>query len=281
MGNSKIPWLKNPDGSPGKTWPLAEGCTKVSTGCLNCCAERMYKRWHPDGDFCKVRLKPEHLDDPLHWKKPQRVLVDFMFDLFHPDVPNGFIFGAFMRMVKANQHTYFILTKRPDRMLEWITTKWMVDFEGVHHDDLILSNVWMGVSVEDQKTGDERIPLLLQTPTSVRFVSYEPALGSLELTTPGKFCFLNPSFLVAYPTGTFPYEIIFRERKKPGLDWVICGCESGPGARPMDIEWARSVRDQCQAAQVPFFFKQKMVDGKLIHMPELDGQIWAQFPEVK
>jgi protein gp37 len=282
MGNTKIDWAT-------KVWNPTTGCTKVSQGCKNCYAERMANRFwnnhkYPgyflgNRKFTDVLCHPERLDDPLHWRKPQRVFVGSMSDLFHPDVPDGFIYGAFMRMVAADQHIYIILTKRPERMLEWITTKWMIDFEGNSHDELILSNVWLGVSVEDQATTDERIPLLLQTPAAARFVSYEPALGPVNLKPADLHQW--PDMTAWMPNKSEPDDWKYWMHKWNGIQWVICGCESGPGARPMDIEWARSVRDQCQAAQVPFFFKQKMVDGKLIHMPELDGQIWAQFPEVK
>jgi ParB/RepB/Spo0J family partition protein len=136
-------------------------------------------------------------------------------------------------------------------------------------------NVWIGVSVEDQETADKRIPLLLQTPAVVRFVSYEPALGEINF---------DPYFLeskaVIYGPGEDDWDFDIFPRDG-GPDWLIMGCESGPGARPMNIEWARSVKNQCVEAGVPFFFKQQMVWDKLKHMPSLDGQQWAQFPEVK
>lgn len=281
MGNSKIPWLKNPDGSPGKTWPLAEGCTKVSAGCLNCCAERAFNRWHPHKDFRQVRLKTQHLEDPFHWKKPQRILVDFMFDLFHPQMSYTFIAKVFAVMAANKQHKFLILTKRPEIMKHFITDPRYSELvierlfaeQGLYLPEFEwpLPNVWLGVSVEDQATADNRIPYLLSTPSALRFISYEPAIGPVDLisSTWGE-CKPRP-----------PLDIQARQLINPlaAIDWLIMGCESGPGARPMDIEWARSVRDQCQAAGVPFFFKQQMVNGKLVHMPELDGQIWAQLSE--
>jgi protein gp37 len=276
MGNSKIPWLKNPDGSPGKTWPLAEGCTKVSAGCLNCCAERVFNRWHPGVDFSQLRFKPGHLEDPFYWKKPQRILVDFMYDLFHPNMPDKFIAKVFAICKLAYWHTFLILTKRPARMNDLLScsafwyevTQWVNYFaENGPEVPEMFNNVWIGVSVEDQKTADERIPLLLKTPASKRFVSFEPALGPLDL-----FWAAGPVFHKA-PNFSWQY--------KKGIDWVICGSESGPGARPMEIDWARSVKEQCQVAGVPFFFKQMQIDGILTHMPELDGKVWDQFPEME
>ncbi len=276
MGDTKIQWAT-------KVWNPVSGCTKVSQGCKNCYAETIAKRFWGERKFSAVICHEERLNEPLHWHKPQRVFVDSMGDLFHPDVPNGFIFGVFMRMVKAFQHTFIILTKRPERMHEWITTKWMVDFEDNYVKEFELSNVWLGVSVEDQATADERIPLLLETPAAVRFVSYEPALEKIDISK-----YLAPFMTATVKTPLAPAtanalaqmgKAAYRQYVGPLLDWVIMGCESGPCARPMDIEWARSVRDQCVAAGAPFFFKQKRIGNKILHTPSLDGVYWQQFPE--
>lgn len=250
------------------TWNPVTGCTKVSAGCTHCYAERMASRftrqgWNPKAnageivrDF-RVLLHPERLDEPLHWRKPRRVFVCSMSDLFHEAVPDEFRDKVFAVMAMAAGHTFMVLTKRPQRAIEWYggsgrdavqVTAGYPEFRKYreHSSRLMfpwpLPNVWLGVSVEDQATADERIPLLLQTPAAVRFVSYEPALG------PVNFKLYLP--LTEHGRGG-PI------RGKGGLDWIICGGESGPGARPMHPDLARSARDQCQAAGVPFFLKQR------------------------
>ena len=224
MGDTKIEWAT-------KVWNPVSGCTKVSEGCRNCYAERYAKRFWRDRKFTDVQFHEDRLDQPLHWKKPQRIFVNSMSDLFHPDVPIKIIAAVWSRMLYANHHTYIVLTKRPDRMSEIVPQLFA---EWPSGKPTIFENIWLGVSVENQKTADERIPLLLDTPALVRFVSYEPALGPVEFER-GRFWLTIPG---------------------PHLDWVIMGGESGPNARAMHPDWARSVRDQCQAAGVPFFFEQ-------------------------
>lgn len=248
MGQTSIEWTE-------RTWNPVTGCSKVSQGCKNCYAEgiadRFFaKQYPPNADgalrkFTDVRCHEDRLLQPLHWKKPSRVFVNSMSDLFHEEVPFGFIERIFEVMKACPQHTFQILTKRPSRMLKFaeFVVKHVPGFK------LPLPNMWLGVSVEDQKTADERIPLLLQTPAAVRWVSYEPALGPVD--------FRN------LRTGTFDaltgrdFELIDdRPDTTSRLDWVVCGGESGPGARPFDLEWARDVKDQCMLAGVPFFMKQ-------------------------
>jgi len=204
-----------------------------------------------------------------------------MSDLFHPDVPPWFVCEVWQVMRECPQHLFQILTKRPRRMLRLIET-YIADHEfGVES----LSNVWLGVSVENQATADERIPLLLQTPAAVRFVSCEPLLGPIDI---GQYL----SYYPILPDVDPGYD---------GISWTICGGESGPGARPMHPDWARSLRDQCQGAGTPFFFKQwgayRPYDG---HGPAptrfndgmgmicigkkaagrlLDGREWNEMPE--
>jgi protein gp37 len=260
MGKTKIEWCD-------RVWNPTTGCMKISQGCKNCYAERIYERFHPGQSFGIVRALPGRLDQPLRWRKPARVFVDSMSDLFHPDVPDEFIFKVWMVMSSVRRHAFIVLTKRPQRMLEligsWQSRHWL------------LPHVWLGVSVEDQKTADERIPLLLQTPAAVRFVSYEPALGPIETTNH----FFGRYFIVDGPPepGMFGPEM----HSLPKVDWVIMGCESGPGRRPMDLTWARSMRDQCIAAKVLFFLKQAEIDGKLVKMPFLDDKQWAEYPGAK
>jgi len=224
MGDkSRIEWTD-------ATWNPTTGCTKVSQGCKHCYAERFAKRM--GYDFSQVELHPARLEIPLHWKKPRRIFVDSMSDLFHEKVPTHFIDQVFIVMARAEHHIFQVLTKRPQRMMEYI-----LDF---YPPGWVYENIWLGVSCEDQKTADERIPWLLSTPTAVRFVSCEPLLEEIDLEMAGAIHIGAPGSATTW-------------RK---LDWLICGGESGPGARPMHPDWARSIRDQCQAAGVPFFFKQ-------------------------
>jgi protein gp37 len=245
-------------------WNPVTGCTKVSQGCKNCYAESLAHRFWKTRKFTDVVCHEDRLDQPLHVKKPGRVFVNSMSDLFHPDVPDGFIDKVGMVVTKAKSgFTWIILTKRPERMKRYFR-----DY-GCFAD-----NVWLGVSVEDQKTADERIPILLSTnmPSGKRFVSYEPALEKVSLSYPLNGC--------PEPEGNGTKEADWVQTCPP-LDWVIMGCESGPNRRSMDIEWARSMRDQCQAAHVPFFLKQMQVNGKVVEMPELDGVVYDQYPAAK
>jgi protein gp37 len=236
-GNSKIEWTE-------KTWNPVTGCSKVSQGCKHCYAEREFPRVYPGRAFTDVRVHEDRLDAPLHWRKPAMIFVNSMSDLFHPDVPDAFLCSVFKVICEAKQHNFQVLTKRPTRMREFLS-RWdsmTRDFGPLWPYTWPRHNVWLGVSIEDQATADERIPLLQQTPAAVRWVSYEPALGAVDLER-GGFSLLSP---MKSPSGT----------QWPGLNWVVCGGESGPKARPMHPDWARSMRDQCQAAGVPFFFKQ-------------------------
>lgn len=231
MGATTIQWTD-------ATWNPVTGCTKVSQGCKHCYAERIFARPYPGRAFTDVRTHEDRLDQPLGWRKPRRVFVNSMSDLFHEDVPDEFIDKVWEIMANAPDHTFQILTKRPARMLAWTGgvdagkwPMWLLPWP--------LPNVWLGVSVEDQATADERIPFLLKTPAAVRFVSYEPALGPVDFD--------------CYPVSGCPTNWLDSE---PGLDWVIVGGESGPKARPFDVQWARDTIAQCRAAGVPCFVKQ-------------------------
>jgi len=222
-----------------EVWNPVTGCSKVSEGCRHCYAERVAGRFWGERKFTDVRVHPERLEDPLHWRKPRRVFVNSMSDLFHHDVPFHFVYRVWRTAALANQHTFMILTKRPDRMLEF--SHWMAG-----GDDISVAewpqNVWLGVSVETQKEADKRVPLLLETPAAVRFVSCEPLLGPVRLG----------EWLPSYD----PTQHYARPEHEGKLDWVIAGGESGPGARPCHPDWARGLRDACLASNVPFFFKQ-------------------------
>ncbi|WP_309491393.1 DUF5131 family protein [Trinickia mobilis] len=281
--NSKIEWTD-------MVWNPLRGCSRVSQGCTHCYAERVAMRFSGAGQpyhklvqmtsqgpkwTGKVRTVPEALAAPFGWAKPRRVFVNSMSDLFHESVPFEFIASVFAVMSVTTRHTYQVLTKRPERMVEFF--KWVKDGEGVFDDDAISSrmpkdipwvphhhntrrggydncgpgfpyeNVWLGVSVEDQRAADERIPLLLKVPAAVHFLSVEPMLGPVDLERP------MPGPDLDQGSGAKicqPWYI------QSGIDWVICGGESGPGARPMHPDWARDLRDQCAEAKVPFFFKQ-------------------------
>lgn len=248
MGNTKIEWAE-------KTWNPVTGCTKASEGCANCYAERMSKRLagrvgYPADEPFKVTLHPDRLKEPLRWKKPARIFVCSMSDLFHEDIPFEFIAKVFDVIHNARNHTYLLLTKRPQRMkefIEWCFRYWewetWVDWEGEFR------HLWLGVTAENQQTADERIPILLQIPAAVRWVSVEPMLGPVNLTS------IDHGWQINALTGE--QSDMCRPYYDTGkLNWVACGGESGHGARPMHPDWARDLRDQCQATNVPYFFKQ-------------------------
>jgi protein gp37 len=227
---SKIEWTD-------ATWNPVTGCTEVSPGCDRCYAKTFAERWrgtpghHFENGF-DVQLRPDKLNLPRTWRKPRKVFVNSMSDLFHDSVPDSYIADVFAVMMGTPQHTYQVLTKRHARMRS-LLRKWSPitgsppwTFTGPWP----LPNVWLGVSVETQQWADIRIPALLDTPASERFLSCEPLLGPIDLLS-----------------------VVFGLN---GIDWVIVGGESGRGARPMRPDWARGLRDQCVVAGVPFLLKQ-------------------------
>ena len=219
--------------STDTTWNPVTGCTKVSPGCYHCYAERMAKRLrgrcgYPADDPFKVTLHYDRLEDPYSWRKPRKVFVCSMGDLFHPDVPLFFIAVVFETMRENRMHNFQVLTKRPERLQEFV--RMYKDHFSV--DLSIIKNIWLGVSCETQVEANIRIPYLLHTPAAVRFVSLEPLIDEIDL---GWFIGSEP---------------------QASLDWVIVGGESGPRARPMYPRWARKLRDQCVGGGIPFFFKQ-------------------------
>ena len=246
------------------TWNPTTGCAKVSPACKNCYADRDWHRLvhlpaYQGRKFTDVACHPERLDQPLRWKRPRRIFVNSLSDLFHEAVPDEFIDQVFAVMACAGQHTFQILTKRPERMRAYMTRLGgelnrieaaarqigrALDFNGVALYDFPLPNVWMGVSVENQATADERIPLLLQTPAAVRFISAEPLL------TPVNLALACSNRIRMNASGT-------PEQVSPNmLDWVIVGGESGSKARFMHPAWARALKQECENFQIPFFFKQ-------------------------
>lgn len=236
---SKIEWCQ-------ETWNPITGCTQISEGCSHCYAERMSKRLagrygYPKNDPFRVIYHPDRIDQPLHWKKPRIVFVCSMGDIFHNDVDDWAIDRVMDRIwaAECNHHTFLILTKRPARMFKY--------FASMMNDQIEKPNLWLGVTAENQRRADERIPILLKIPAAVRFVSVEPMLGLVNIT--------------------------HNDTIKGYLDWVICGAETGPGARPMKLGWAGFLKDQCAKAEVPFFFK-KDSQGKRT----LGGRLYEQYP---
>ena len=246
MSKTKIQWAT-------AVFNPVTGCSKISEGCKNCYAERMHTRLehikgsgYMDGKpHFSVRLHPERLEEPLKWKKPQRIFVCSMGDLFHEDVPFPFVAYIYRMMALANHHTYMILTKRPERMRQFI--EWYIErsvVEGIVSFADAYQHVLLGVTVENQQAADERIPILLQIPAAKRFLSIEPMVGPVDLYRAWWGKSGDPAF---------PW---LGKNVNEWLHCVILGGETGPKARPLHPDWARSVRDQCQAAGVPFFFKQ-------------------------
>ena len=230
------------------TWNPITGCTKISEGCRNCYAERMARRLagrhgYPEAPHhFDVTLHPDKLDQPLRWKKPRKVFVCSMGDLFHRDLDDwDDIFPILSMCKEARQHTFLILSKRAERMKK-IVDVWYV----FNHEYMPWPNIWLGTSTENQEQADKRIPDLLLTPAAARFVSVEPMLGAVDMRW-----YLGTGELLS----------------QHYLDWVIIGCESGPNRRPMELEWALDLVRQCDAAQVPVFVKQLSIDGRVSHDP--------------
>lgn len=222
MASTKIPWAT-------KVWNPITGCEKESEGCAECYAEKFAKRLKnmPNPKVSekykngfKPTCHPEALSEPETWKKPQRVFVGSMGDLFHDDISFEFITKVFAVMVMHPKHTFMLLTKRPQRMkefIDWVNPNCLID----------LKNIWLGVTAENQERAAERIPILLEIPAAVRFVSVEPMLGQVNFI-----------------------------RGINQIDWVICGGETGSNARPLNGDWVKNLRDQCYVSETPFFFKQ-------------------------
>jgi protein gp37 len=227
------------------TWNPMRGCVKISPGCKHCYAETFAERFrgvpgHPYEQGFDLRLVPDKLGEPLRWKSPRRIFVNSMSDLFQEDVPDDYIEAVARVMTQANWHTYQVLTKRAEEMRELLQSRLRFAAAQPH--------IWWGVSVENREHGLSRLDHLRKTPALVRFLSVEPLLESLG-------------------------RIDLR-----GISWVIVGGESGPGARPMQAEWVRDIRDQCGNAGVAFFFKQWGGTRKKENGRTLDGRTWDQFP---
>jgi len=293
--STNIPYLD-------EVWNLTRGCTKVSAGCKNCYAERLLRRFCTDtltGDYrfdgfkadCPIELCDDKvLDRPLHWRKPRRVGVCFVSDLFHEKVPDEFLDKVFAVMALTPQHTYMLLTKRPERMREYLVGLaadvgcWPLPTDKgsarIRVTTIIrsvatwpLPNVWLGVSVENQQAADERIPLLLETPAAHRWLSVEPLLEAVDLPWLAKRTRLG---LGDFRDGERAITMSYEE----DIDWVVVGGESGPKAREMDLVSLVLVMKQCEEANVPAYCKQDSGPR-----PGMQGRIpdalWAvkQLPE--
>lgn len=228
------------------TWNPVTGCTKISAGCDRCYAERFAERWrgtpnHPYENGFDLTLRPERVQQPLSWRQPRMIFVNSMSDLFHKKVPHEFIDRVFDTMEAADWHIFQVLTKRSSLMRNYVNKRYIKASAPKH--------IWLGVSVEDG-TKKSRIKHLQDANATVRFLSVEPLIGSV-----GKMSL-------------------------KGIHWVIVGGESGPGYRPMEVGWAKEVRDQCKKAKVPFFFKQWGGIRPKSGGRELEGKVWDGFPEI-
>lgn len=332
--DSKIEWTD-------ATWNPIRGCSRVSEGCRHCYAERVAARFSgpgqpyeglvrisntldgrkPTGWNGTVRMVAEHLADPLRWKRPRRVFVNSMSDLFHESLTNEQIAAVFGVMAACPQHTFQVLTKRAKRMREWFL--WASGMTGVntstgevtrmscdplascvisadrlgakirpaqmqHAPGWPLSNVWLGVSVENQAAADERIPELLRTPAAVRWISAEPLLGPVDFK---RQC--HAAGCDGECGHASPFAMLGDDASGALIDWLVMGAESGPGARAADPAWFRGLAEQCRSAGVSVFFKQGMPGdgvtagpgsiakrGGLIGLPYLDGRQHVEMPEV-
>ena len=244
------------------TWNPVTGCTKVSPGCDHCYAERETNRWKRQV-FTDVVLHPERLEDPVRVRKPSVVFVCSMSDLFHERIPLDYVEQVFDAMLRAPQHTFQVLTKRPGRMAYF--AKMIGGWP---------RNVWAGTSVESARYLP-RLDVLARVPARVRFVSAEPLLGPLDLLRwlPG---WASAGSIHESPKHTERYDL--DHSPVYPVDWVIVGGESGPQARPMHPDWARGIRDQCEAARVPFFFKQWGGRSPKRAGASLDGREWREVP---
>ena len=261
MNKTGIEWTE-------KTWNPVTGCSPVSEGCKNCYAARMAKRLagragYPKDNPFAVTFHEDRLDEPLKLRKPAHIFVCSMADLFHDDVLWTTI-DKIMAVAAVSNHLYQILTKRSKGMRQYVESRshsvefwkracpagYSMEFLGLSLVPFPLPNIWLGVTAENQARADERIPDLLATPAALRFVSVEPMLGPVDLT-PWLKAYPRQRQTCAAASEACPNQVC----DCPRLGWIICGPETGPGARPCNPEWVDSLFEQCRVAGVPFFFK--------------------------
>ncbi|MFA5186376.1 MAG: phage Gp37/Gp68 family protein [Patescibacteria group bacterium] len=284
---SKIEWTD-------ATWNPVRGCAMVSAGCEHCYAMRQAHRFSGKGQpyegltrldmrwVGRARFVPEMLPVPMRWESPRRIFVNSMSDLFHGDITNRQISAVFAVMAACPQHTFIVLTKRPNGMNRWYelhpfggyASKAVLDYRKEFTDRQLdrlthvgswpLPNVWLGVSCEDQSMLAKRVLPLLQTPAAIRWVSLEPLLAPIRF--------------IANRFDPLVGMDIERPNIRSKIDWVVVGAESGPGARPMNEDWVRSIRDECKEVGTPFFYKQKLENGRKVSLPFLDGLRYAEYP---
>ena len=262
---SKIEWTD-------ESWNLIAGCTKCSPGCLNCWAEKMaFRLWHMGHDvygdvisgvwdgFTKFRwsgkivCRENVLDKPLHWRKPRRIFICSMSDLFHPDVDWEFRHKIIKTIIHTPQHTHLMLTKRVNAMRNFFNQLYLEQ----HNPQPVIPNLHLGVSISNQAEADEKIPILLQIPAAIRWLSIEPMLGKIQDICHG---YDRP-------------QVPFNRKMVDGwfweeLSWVVVGGESGPKRRPCKTEWIENIVEQCKVASVPVFVKQIHQGGKVVKMPK-------------
>lgn len=275
MADTKITWTD-------KVWNPVTGCTKISEGCRNCYAEGLFKRFGKQWghDFNEIICKSERLNEPLKWKKSSKIFVCSMGDLFHDEVPEIYLWHVFDAMWRSAQHTYLILTKRPKNMKRFFERIDDNHPNGPSWNLCPSPNIWLGVTAENQKEADRRIPILLNTPAAKRFVSIEPMLEGVDIKhyldgmpepCGGGINYVSKEMasdaccpeMEGMPIAQEPEW----QQTSPPLSWVIVGAESGSKRRPCNIEWIRDIVRQCKEASVPVFVKQMEIKGKITTNP--------------
>ncbi len=292
---TSIEWTHG-EGFKGETWNPVTGCSKVSPGCAHCYAEALTARfagrkgyieehrpWTPENAEHNIRLHPERLEQPLRWSRPRMVFVNSMSDLFHEQIPTEFIHRVLDVMDRCPQHVFQVLTKRPAEAQAVLNLYYDRPAPWGHSTDPPLTNLWLGVSIENARY-TWRADVLREIPAAVRFISAEPLLGSLIEGGKGDS---QGAREIVYEHYSFNAEIArdltVNVGRAPldltGIDWLIAGAESGTGARPMDEDWVRELRDVCVERDVAFFYKQNARNGKKLSTPELDGRQWTEMPD--